>query len=487
MSDSRDLELIIKQQIPLIVIESFDEPRVLQLMTELAGKTVRKLFRWSVTDGLVTGASTQYRLEPHMNEPQAMLEHVRTFNDETIIVLCDIDPYLSNPEMLRLLKDIALYHQNLTLILLSHQFELPASLKRYSAHFTLSFPTAEEIQKIIFAEAKRWQKQTGKRVTTDQKTLDSIKHNLHGLTHGDVRHLVRGAIVDDGAITLDDVPAMNKTKFDLMNMQGVLHYEFDTAQYGQVGGLRVLKKWLEERQSALTHTDDIVDIPKGVMLFGVQGGGKSLAAKAIAGVFNLPLLRLDIGALYNKFHGETERNLRETLALADNVAPCVLWLDEIEKALAQGDSQGTSQRLLGTLLTWMAERRSRVFIVATSNDITKLPPELIRKGRLDELFFVDLPNENVRALIADIHLKKRKLQLPQPDLERIAKASEQFTGAEIEQAIVSAIYRVRADKTRFDAAYVLKAIANTAPIAITRAEDIAELRRWSKGRAVLAH
>jgi SpoVK/Ycf46/Vps4 family AAA+-type ATPase len=222
-------------------------------------------------------------------------------------------------------------------------------------------------------------------------------------------------------------------------------------------------------------------------LLGVQGGGKSLAAKAIAGLWKVPLLRLDMGALYNKFHGETERNLRETLQLADNVSPCVLWMDEIEKSLGQSDNEGISQRVLGTLLTWMAERKSPVFIVATSNDISRLPPELLRKGRLDEIFFVDLPNLKDRAVIAHIHLKQRNVECDKNAIKTIAEATEGFTGAEIEQAIVSALYSAKARQQSVSVEHIINAVDSTVPISVLRAEDIQALRTWAKERAIMAN
>jgi len=289
---------------------------------------------------------------------------------------------------------------------------------------------------------------------------------------------------------MSDVEQVNKAKFELMNMDNILSFEYDTAQFGHVGGLERLKQWLSERQSAFTQTDNQasnLDCPKGLMLLGVQGGGKSLAAKAIAGLWKVPLLRLDMAALYNKFHGETERNLRETLQLADNVSPCVLWMDEIEKSLCQSDSEGIPQRVLGTLLTWMAERKSRVFIVATSNDISRLPPELLRKGRLDEVFFVDLPNRKDRATIAQIHLQQRHIRLNAEKIVRIADASDGFTGAEIEQAIVSALYSARAQHIEVSVDHILQAIDATVPMSVMRAEDIQQLRHWARERAVMAN
>ena len=228
---------------------------------------------------------------------------------------------------------------------------------------------------------------------SDTATFRKLVNNLRGVSLQDARQLVRGAI-NDGAIEDSDIPELNKAKFALMDMEGVLSFEYDTARFAEVGGLARLKAWLAERRAAMLGESDGLDSPKGIMLLGIQGSGKSPDARVLAGLWSMPLLRLDFGALYNKYYGETVRNLRDALQLADMMWPCVLWLDEIEKGVAVGrDDSGIAGRLLGTLPTWMAERTSRAFIVATSNDISNLPPELLCKGRLDEIFFVDLPDD----------------------------------------------------------------------------------------------
>ena len=249
---------------------------------------------------------------------------------------------------------------------------------------------------------------------------------------------------------------------------------------------------LAERKDAVLEPvcidEPFLDAPKGVLLFGVQGGGKSLAAKAIAGIWGLPLLRLDMASLFNKFIGETEKNLRKSLELADLMAPCVLWMDEIEKGLANDSSDNaTGKRLLGTLLTWMAERKSRVFMVATSNDISILPPELMRKGRFDEVFFVDLPDNETREIIFRIHMEKRKINPESFDLAVLAQQTEGFTGAEIEQAIVSGIYSARAQKENVNQVHVSRAILNTQPLSVVMSEKIERLRSWAIKRAVAAN
>ena len=376
------------------------------------------------------------------------------------------------------------------MVLLSHAIALPSELARLSAKFTMSMPDNEQILGIIREEAKQWGVRNGDRkVKTDNETLQKLVSNLKGLPQSDVRHLVRGAIVDDGAITDSDIPEVNRAKFKLMDLDGVLSYEYDTEKFAAVGGMENLKKWLDIRRRAFDGQGDgvAIDPPKGILLVGVQGGGKSLAAKSVAAMWGVPLLRLDMGALYNKFHGETEKNLRESLALAEKMSPCVLWMDEVEKGIS-GDSSdsGTSQRVLGTLLTWLSEKKTPVFVVATSNDISKLPPELIRKGRLDELFFVDLPDEKTREIIFKIHLEKRELDTTSFNLSELATVTEGFTGAEIEQAIVAAVYSglSMSDVSGVSATQELLVheLRSTAPLSVVMSEKLAGLRQWADER-----
>jgi SpoVK/Ycf46/Vps4 family AAA+-type ATPase len=263
----------------------------------------------------------------------------------------------------------------------------------------------------------------------------------------------------------------------------------DRVSMDDVAGLVRLKTWLQQRRTVFLAPEAPpgLDAPKGLLLLGVQGGGKSLAAKAVAGAWHVPLLRLDFGVLYNKYYGETERNLRQALKTAAVMAPCVLWIDEIEKGLAVDDNEGgPSKRVLGTLLTWMAEREEKVFLVATANDITALPPELLRKGRFDEIFFVDLPDHEVRTAIFSIHLRKRDQDAGGFDLEALAIASEGFSGAEIEQAVVSALYTAHARNESLSSAHIQEEIANTRPLSVLMAEKIAYLRAWASERTVPA-
>lgn len=493
MQDVNELKLLVDTRIPLVVIETFEEKKALDVLIQVAAKHGRDLYRWSVSDGL-----TQMSFGPQLVSKNAefsaaeeVLKHIKTQYRAGIYVLCDMHPFLTDqPQVVRLLKDIALNHFAVphTLVFLSYQLRLPPELSRYSTSYTLTLPDDDKIMEIVREEAKDWsERHANARVKTDNITLQKLVDNLQGLSASDVRRLVRNAIWNDGAITDDDLPRINKAKFALLDMEGVISFEQQTESFSQVGGLSNLRRWLHTRREAFTDEASKLDRPKGILLLGIQGGGKSLAAKAVAGMWGLPLMRMDVGALYNKFHGETERNLREALKLADAMAPCVLWFDEIEKGMAQdGNDNGVSQRLLGTLLTWMAERRTKVFIVATSNNISQLPPELIRKGRLDEIFFVDLPDQAVRKDIFAIHLRKRDCNVESFDLEQLAARAQGFSGAEIEQVIVAALYSACAEDKTITTDILVKEIAATSPLSIVMAEQIAQLRLWAADRTVPA-
>ncbi|MGN6643460.1 MAG: AAA family ATPase, partial [Verrucomicrobiota bacterium] len=246
-----------------------------------------------------------------------------------------------------------------------------------------------------------------------------------------------------------------------------------------------LRQWLEVRKSFFLELDAVLDPPRGVLLLGVQGCDKSLAAKAAAGILGVPLLRLDFGVLYNKYYGETERNLRKALETAEVMSPCVLWMDEIEKGLAaDGNDDGLSRRVLGTLLTWMSERKKPVFLVATANDITQLPPEFVRKGRFDEIFFVDLPSDQNRRDILGIHLRKRQFDPAHFDLPALVAATKGFSGSEIEQAIVSAMYTAHAQSREIAQEDLLAEIRQTRPLSVVMAEKVQEIRAWAAARTV---
>ena len=488
MEDLHDLELVLKSNTPIIVIESLEEVRLVRLFGRLGFKLDHPLFKWSVTEGL-SRLDVDYGAQKLTADPDEVLKHIKALSRPGYFLMLDFHPFLENPMHIRLIKEIAQGYDLAprTLVFLSHAFDIPPEIRHLTARFDLQLPDRGGIRRLIREEVHRWQTRSRKTIKADPSAIEHLANNLGGVTLTDARRLIRNAIEDDGAITLEDIPEMAKIKYGLIGQEGVISFEYDTARFSDVAGLEKLKEWLSRRHGAFNGKSGSLDIPKGIMLLGIQGAGKSLAAKAVAGTLGVPLLRLDFGALYEKFYGETEKNLRQALAIADSMAPCVLWIDEIEKGIAPSNSDdGLARRVLGSLLTWMAERQSRVFMVATANDIHRLPPELIRKGRLDEIFFVDLPDRTIREEIFRIHLRKRNLAPSGFDIAALADTSEGFTGAEIEQAIVSALYTAFAQNESLDDAHLQRELAETRPLSVVMSEQIAGLRAWAEERTVSA-
>lgn len=495
MSDSGDLALMITSQMPIIVIESHDERRVLALLAEIALRQGIPVLEWTAVRGLERGALERGPLPdtPRHPEPDAALREVADTPGPALWAFCDLHPFLKDDaRIVRLLREIALDYPRLhnTLVLISHRLELPPELSRLAARFTMSLPDRAALMAIVREQAEEWSRRhQGSRVRTDRRTLDRLCANLQGVTEADARMLIRHAIFTDGAIAQSDLPAVNRLKFDLLDAGGILHFEYDVPNLGDLAGLGNLKAWIERRRPMLTGEapGSDLDRPRGMLLLGVQGGGKSLAARCVAGEMGLPLLRLDFGNLFNKYIGETERNLRESLRQAEQMAPCILWMDEIEKGLdTSGGDNATARRVLGTLLTWLAENEHPVFVVATANDIRALPPELMRKGRLDEIFFVDLPGADARRDILALHLERRGCSRAGIDLDGLAEHSNGFTGAELEQAVVSARYRVAAEGSALDTEALRRAIDETVPLSVTMAEEVQALRDWARSRTVAA-
>lgn len=489
MQDFEDLNKVIAHHMPIVVVESYEERRALELITRVSIKRAEAMYQWTLSDGLRRGQFGEEADSDSTKKPLEVLRYIKSNESPAgLYVLCDLHPFMEEPMVVRMLKDIAMTREETgkTLILLSYEVDIPAEISRLCARFKFQLPGDAQLMNLVQEEAKKWSITSKQKVKTDPSTLRQMIQHLKGVTYSDARRLIRGAITDDGAITESDLPQINKAKFELMDMESVLAYEYQTAQFNDVAGLSKLKDWLAIRKNSFLHENESLR-PKGLLLLGVQGSGKSLAAKAIAGSWQLPLLRLDMGALYNKFFGETEKNLREALNLAELMSPCVLWLDEIEKGLGtdQNDA-GVSQRVLGTLLTWMSERPAPVFMVATANDIQKLPAEMVRKGRFDEVFFVDLPKEEGRKAIFDIHLKKRNIQPEGIDLNNCITMSDGFSGAEIEQAIVSAIHVAQAREEPLAERHLLDELNRTQPLSVLMGEKVAALQAWAEGRTVPA-
>lgn len=491
----RELQTLLASRLALIVVESREESRVLTLVRE-ASLQVRQgrgwgVFQWTVTEGLQRVDVDLGGPQRTLADPEQLLKHLKATSMPGIYVLLDFHPYLKEPVNVRLLKDIALGYEQVarTVVLMSYEVTLPEELEHLAARLHLTLPSPNERLMIITRVVREWTAANPRKpMHLEPEVVKSLVENLNGLSASDAERLVRHAIFDHGALSMADFPEMLTAKYELLNRGGTLSYEPATAKFADVGGMQNLRRWLSTRKPAFDGSAPELDPPKGVLLLGVQGCGKSLAARAAAGILGVPLVRLDFGALYTKWQGESEKNLRDSLQSAEGLAPCVLWVDEIEKSLAEGGDGdgGVSRRVLGTFLTWLAEQRERIFVVATANDVTSLPPELIRKGRFDEIFFGDLPGRDARAEILAIHARKRGLTLQPQELAALALPCQGFSGAEIEQAVVAALYSAHAAKQPVTAAMIAREMQATRPLAIVMAEKVAALRAWANGRTVSA-
>jgi SpoVK/Ycf46/Vps4 family AAA+-type ATPase len=483
-----ELRLLLRSSFPVIVVETAEERRFLDIAENLANLDDKTLFTWSAVRGLSGNrAGSGLTMTKDFGD---CVNHIVSDPRGGIYVFLDATPYLEDPQVIRMIRELAFEHarNRITMVFVGSRVTLHPDIQRMSASFKMSAIGPEEVRAIIKEEADMYMFQREANIKADRAAYEMLVQHLIGLSRDDARRMIRQAIEHEGAITMEDVARVLKLKHESLGKDGTLQMVTEIESLENVGGLARLKKWLELRRDAFQGKKGTegLDVPKGVLLLGVQGAGKSLSARAVAGAWRVPLLRLDFGALYNKFHGETERNLREALETASQMSPAILWMDEIEKGVASdsGSDGGVSRRVLGTLLTWMSERKNRVFMIATANDIESLPPELLRKGRFDEIFFVDLPTAPIRAEIFAIHLKRRKHSVEQFDLHKLAAESDRYSGAEIEQAIVAAAYAAHAEGKPLETAHILSELGTTRPLAVVRAEKVHALRVWAKERTV---
>lgn len=497
MSELQDLTALIRANTPLIVIETQDEARVVQLFREALMHVWRALYRWSITEGLRRIDLDREDAPQGPPDASALLQMIRQADQRGIYLMLDVHPYLGYASHQRLLRDIVQrrHCEPHVLVVIGAKVELPAELEALATRFNPRLPDANALLKMLREEAADYAREHGgRRVEVDNAVVQQILRNLQGLSLTDARRIGRQLIFADGALGQDDLPQLARLKFELLNRSGHLHYEYDSARFADVAGANRLKRWIGQRRTVFVSgaAPAGLEPPKGMLLLGVQGCGKSMLAKATAAGFGVPLLRLDFGTLYDKYHGETEKNLRAALASAEQLAPCVLWIDEIEKGLASGgEDGGVSRRVLGYLLTWMAERKTQagaggVFIVATANQVHELPPELLRKGRFDEIFFVDLPSPDTRVELLRLHLARRGLDPEGFALPALAAAAQGFSGAEIEQAIVAGLYAAHAESQPLDTELLMAEIRGTRPLSVVMAEQVQALRDWASSRTVAA-
>jgi SpoVK/Ycf46/Vps4 family AAA+-type ATPase len=373
------------------------------------------------------------------------------------------------------------------------EVSIPDAARAYSAAVTIPGPEPDDFRDLIKAICRDLRSRTDARIDLTARSMNVLLRNLKGLTLVEAEKILTRAFVEDGRLDEKDIELVMREKRAIVERTGLL--EFIPAGHGfsEIADLESLKAWLAKRKNIISDPEGAaafgLPFPRGILLLGIPGSGKSLCAKAVAMEWGLPLLRMDPARLYNKYIGESEKNYRRAMEIAEKLAPVVLWIDEIEKAFPPGDSEdsGVSQRVLGSFLTWMQERRGDVFVTATANDIDRLPAEFLRKGRFDEIFFVDLPDRDVRSEIFRIHLGARGHDPGRIDLDMLAEATSGFTGAEIEQVVVSALYTAFSGEACLSTELLLSEIHQTRPLSVTRAEYIQALREWAAGRTVSAH
>lgn len=488
----KDLELLINSRYPLIAVETYEEERVEAALQQIALRLGVPLFVWTITEGLKRIGLNNPIYDTH--HPLKALNNLAALKNEGIYLFKDLHRYLGEAEVVRRLQDLSrsFAKDRRAIVLSAPHIDLPPELEKLAAFLRLELPTEEELKLLARRVIKDLSQQHRIQVELSPEEFDRLVEGMRGLTLFEAERALTKAILDDLALTRKDLDVIIQVKKELLEKDGIVEYFPPEEGMAQIGGLQNLKKWLEKRKKAFAPEALRFGIqaPKGILLLGVQGCGKSLAAKAVAKEWNLPLLKMEPGRLYDKYIGESEKNLEKALKMVERMAPCVLMIDEIEKGLTyvgSGEADaGLSRRIFGRLLSWLQDRKAPVFVVTTCNDLSRLPPELIRKGRFDEIFFIDLPHREERKEIFTVHLKKRKRNPSAFDLDLLAEASEGFSGAEIEQAIVSALYTAFSKGTDLTTGFILEELKATKPLSVTRKEAIAALRRWAQGRTVMA-
>jgi SpoVK/Ycf46/Vps4 family AAA+-type ATPase len=492
----RELELLIKSHYPIVYFETVEENRAEAIIDSVANSMGMLFFVWTATDGLIRKNYPEPVYDT--KAPLKVLNHIGFAKINAIYLLKDLNQFLEDPLILRKLKDVAqsLAGSESTIIISAPELNIPMELEKLVAHISLDLPNEQELKEVVLKTVYDFTRSANNVFTIDSRDeiLNKVVNNLKGLTLFEAEKALTKVILGEGKLSEENLGQVLHAKKAIVEKDGLMEYIIPGEDITAIGGLKNIKIWLEKRKCIFTRTNEALSFglqpPKGVLVIGVQGCGKSLFAKTVAKELNLPLLKLDPGSLYNKYIGESEANLRRALNLAENIAPAVLWIDEIEKAFsysANGEADaGVSNRIMGTFLSWLQDKKETVFVVATSNDISMLPPELLRKGRFDEIFFVDLPDTADRADIFTIHFKKRKFDPGKFDAAQLVKATDGFSGAEIEQCIISALYGAFSQKKELSTEIILEEINNTRPLSMTMKEKISFLREWAQERAVKA-
>lgn len=494
MNNEQRLEHLLYSRHVCISIVTLEEDYTLSLVRDAAMKLGRPLYMWSLSGGVQDGLVAGSPPIPDTADPVNGLVHLAGLQGEPLCVTLDLASQLKKERTLRVWRNLINQFRTTDsqLIMIDYQAQLPEVVRAYATPFEIALPNEKDIEALVRETLRNAHREKPIEVNISRHGWRTVLRNLHGLTRRQIERIIIDCVADDRRFDDQDINHVLASKRRTLGGGGLLEFIEVPVDASEIGGLRRLKAWLDQRHGALTDKAVKYGLaaPRGVLMLGVQGAGKSLCAKAIATAWQRPLLRMDVGALYDRYVGESERRLRDALTQAEAMAPIILWIDEIEKAFASAASQssdgGLSKRMFGTLLTWMQEHGSSVFLVATANDIEALPPELLRKGRFDEIFFVDLPRRDTRAQIFAIHLKKRKRDPDDFDLEALADASDGFSGAEIEQAVISSLHDAFSQNTELATEHVLRALKTSPPLSVTMAEKVEDLRAWSRGRCVPA-
>jgi len=488
-----DLDTLIRARYPLIYLLTWEEQRLDGILQDLAAQHGKVLFGWSVTRGLrrIGGARAVPHLDPQKS-PVEMLATLGKLGEPSLVVLKDFHPFLSEPQVIRALRELAqdLKSTYTTVILLSPVLQIPVELEKEVSVLDVPLPGFRDLYQLLREIVTVVRQGNQAKIDLSREQAEQLIKAAQGLTLSEAENAFAKAIATDGTLSGNDIRLVLDEKRQVIRKSGLLEFVSVDEDLGNVGGVDALKQWLGNRAAAFGEPARKFGLPapKGLLLLGVQGCGKSLTAKAIANQWALPLLRLDMGRIFSNFIGSSEENLRKAIRVAESVAPAVLWVDEIEKGLSGTASSGqvdggVTARVFGAMLTWLQEKTAPVFVVATANKIEALPPELLRKGRFDEIFFIDLPASAERREIWSIHLSRRKRDPAKFDLAELAQVSETYSGSEIEQAVISGLHFAFAESVELQQKHLVRAVQETIPLATTMGEDIARQREWAKTRA----
>jgi SpoVK/Ycf46/Vps4 family AAA+-type ATPase len=514
------LKVLLDSSTPIVAIETVEEVRAVRLVRAACSALNLAAFEWTIASGLlrsgddageavssvrtsasVYGAAAQQALANskaiyNSQDPAQMLANLEGISIGAAFILKDLHRHMDQPVVVRRLRDVGqkFSENRRTIILTSPKIEIPPELNGLVEFLDLPLPDRLRLRQIIDEVVARISRDHTLQKTLDAAGFDALVESLRGLTEEEAERAISQALVARYSLCPEIASDVLETKKLLLRRSEMLEFVQAEEAFSNLGGMNNLKRWLAQRRGSWENSarEFGLEPAHGVIILGVQGCGKSLCARAIAGEWGLPLVKFDTAAIYDKYIGETEKRIRKVFDVAEGLAPCVLWIDELEKIFAgsgpdsASSDAGVSARLLASFLSWMQDRKAPVFVAATCNNVTALPPELIRKGRFDELFFVDLPNQAERTQIFSIQLTKRKRNPAAFDLEAVGAAAKGYSGAEIDAAVQGALYAAFSEKKNLTTQFLMNALTQTVPLSVTRGEEIQGLREWARVRAVPA-